>query len=832
MKKWFIKSLMMVGVLVLVSVLPITGFAAGETEQMAPAPEAPNRYAGPATVAAGSFEDYVDTDAFMAYLVGQMQTCAAEIDITSYGIPKDGGYLEQIGYHIIRNYPEMFHFSWFGPYYYSDGIITKISMRYHDFADTAAEYEDCAEDFDAVVEDLVDGIQGNTWLTDVEKALLLHDRLIVHTEYDKARLENGTIPDMSYTSYGILVKQIGVCQGYALAYDYLLEQVGIRSEYVSSEFLNHAWNIVYINNKPYHVDTTWDDPTWDITGRVNHNNFLRSTSGIVETGHHQNGYIDFTSEPTDTTYDNYYWQRSNTAFQLVGGWIYYIDNTAEALYYLDNGSSVYLFSVDATWYANASQYWFGNFSRLSSDSTTLLYSMPDGIYRYNPSNGAVDKIYSPNLSGGAYFAVYGFKYEGGYLICDLSNTPNYTQYTKNNQAKLFYDKEPPEAEFWITTTPATTQTLTIAMKDNAGISGYYFGTDPDCGDNHYVAVGRPTVTETISNSGVYYVWVKDDGGNLSDRYAITVYKISFNANGGTVTPGYTLGAKGTTITLPTATRTGYACTGWSTSATATTGQTTLNPTGNATYYAVWEKRALNGWIQQNGKWLYYVNDTAKTGWLNLGGTWYYMDSAGIMQTGWRSIGGTWYYFNSSGAMATGWRSIGGWYYFNSSGAMVTGWQRIGSSWYFFNSSGAMVTGWLQSGSAWYYLKSSGEMATRWCAVGGTYYYFGTSGVMQTGWVSDGGVWYYMSSSGAMVTGWQRMGGYWYYFNASGVMHTGWLWNGGKWYAFTAEGHMIIGWGVDGSTYYYFNSDGSMVTGQKYINGRWYTFNSSGVCQNP
>ena len=41
------------------------------------------------------------------------------------------------------------------------------------------------------------------------------------------------------------------------------------------------WNIVEIDGKYYHVDVTWDDPTWDVPGLVLHENFLCSTQEIV-----------------------------------------------------------------------------------------------------------------------------------------------------------------------------------------------------------------------------------------------------------------------------------------------------------------------------------------------------------------------------------------------------------------------------------------------------------------------------------------------------------------------------------------------------------------------
>lgn len=62
-------------------------------------------------------------------------------------------------------------------------------------------------------------------------------------------------------------------------------KLGISCLVVSSDPISHAWNLIEIGGQYYHVDVTWDDPTWDVIGRVTHNNFLLSDTGITKTGH-------------------------------------------------------------------------------------------------------------------------------------------------------------------------------------------------------------------------------------------------------------------------------------------------------------------------------------------------------------------------------------------------------------------------------------------------------------------------------------------------------------------------------------------------------------------
>ena len=89
-------------------------------------------------------------------------------------------------------------------------------------------------------------------------------------------LSSQYIPDSSFSAYGVFVEEIAVCQGYALAYKLLCDRVGIECYMVTSDSMNHAWNIVWLDGSWYHVDATWDDPSWDMPGRVDHTYLFRS----------------------------------------------------------------------------------------------------------------------------------------------------------------------------------------------------------------------------------------------------------------------------------------------------------------------------------------------------------------------------------------------------------------------------------------------------------------------------------------------------------------------------------------------------------------------------
>lgn len=437
--------------------------------------------------------------------------CVRETDISSFNIPL---YLvSSVSHYIWYNLPEAFNLKGTS-YTYNERtkLLETVIFDFCTFADTAEEYASCHKEFLKAAGRLLDGIEGNGNLSDVKKALLLHDRLAVNTQYD---YDFYTDTELKHSAYGALVKKTAVCQGYALAYMYLLDRVGIKNSYCSSDALNHAWNIVYIDGKPYHTDVTWDDVSWDsyergVEGMVRHNNFLRSTKGLFEQEH---AAADYDKSPVDTTYDDFFWQDSECEFQLIGNDIYYLDNTNGAI--RKYGDTKNLADVSDIWMAGYPHYWIGNFARLSSDGENLLYSKTDGVYSLTLKNKKTEKIYSPALKGD--MAIYGFTLRDGFLVCDINDGPPYSQLgmERLTQVKAPYEKKnaPEILKIEINTLPEKTVyfsdekadikglTLTVTYKDK---SKKIISDGFSCSFPEKFSIGKNTVTVNYEDFSVSF----------------------------------------------------------------------------------------------------------------------------------------------------------------------------------------------------------------------------------------------------------------------------------------------------------------------------------------
>lgn len=127
-------------------------------------------------------------------------------------------------------------------------------------------------------------------MTDREKIKILHDYIIETTKYDSNRSDNGIIGYDSASAYGPLFEGYGICSGYSDVMKLLLNKINIPSIKISSE--NHIWNLVYVEDKWYHLDLTWDDPILSNGNEIiDYNYFLITTDELYEKKDNQH-YFD------------------------------------------------------------------------------------------------------------------------------------------------------------------------------------------------------------------------------------------------------------------------------------------------------------------------------------------------------------------------------------------------------------------------------------------------------------------------------------------------------------------------------------------------------------
>jgi len=147
-------------------------------------------------------------------------------------------------------------------------------------------------------------------MSDFEKEVALHDYLVRHCKYSKNVTQ--TADSDIFRAYGALVNGDAVCNGYAEALQLLFACAGIESKFVigTADGIDHAWNLVKLDDKWYHLDATWNDPVPDKKDVAIHS-FFNVPDEIMKQSHtwNQENY------PESYSMDYNYYKYNNLYFR-------------------------------------------------------------------------------------------------------------------------------------------------------------------------------------------------------------------------------------------------------------------------------------------------------------------------------------------------------------------------------------------------------------------------------------------------------------------------------------------------------------------------------------
>ena len=149
---------------------------------------------------------------------------------------------------VYNDHPELFWLNTaFVCKYDKDKICAEMELE---FSIPRDEFPKASAQFYNTVNSMLTQVEN---LSNYEKELRTHDYLIDKIEYDKGAA-------MNQSAYSALVEGKSVCAGYARAFQYLMQRMGIPCYYCTGfAGEDHAWNIVALEDGYYNVDVTWDD---------------------------------------------------------------------------------------------------------------------------------------------------------------------------------------------------------------------------------------------------------------------------------------------------------------------------------------------------------------------------------------------------------------------------------------------------------------------------------------------------------------------------------------------------------------------------------------------
>ena len=463
---------------------------------------------------AASLASTYDATALEKLIVEGIKAWQTSIDVSELGLTRDdinNGAVRSI----INSHPEFISLSGGYRYWTSGSTITQIEFAYL----TNAKEEQ--QELDAALQEVKSKID-ISGMTDEEIVLAYHEYLTSTVAYAYEDYFNGTIAaNHGYDMYGALVKHSCVCQGYAETMFYLLREAGLSCAVASSENINHAWNIVKIHGKWYHIDATWDDPVWDMPGRSYHDYFLVSFDTMNKntlTNHTKDRtdmvvsaqWGDTYTTAVDTTYESgKFWNGiAKVIFYKDGYWYSISEGSSKTSFninkyqYSTNINKV-LYSGTAKWTTPSGGYYPGVYSSIYLRGDNLYFTTPDSLNKIDVTSTNVTPTELINIrtqyNSSTGNNLYAFGEQYGKLVYFITDSPNIKK-TKDSSNSSKYNKEYAEYIFEMCTSHAWNSGV-VTKEPTYTSTGTKKYTCTNCGETKTETIAKLVCTSHVWDSG-------------------------------------------------------------------------------------------------------------------------------------------------------------------------------------------------------------------------------------------------------------------------------------------------------------------------------------------
>ncbi len=169
----------------------------------------------------------------------------------------------QAGCAVASDNPDLYwvdHYEWSYLYYYKKSK-SSVSIQIVGVVFRPRQYYAGAKNELNQVKSVVNNVAANIMATRPDASRYTTARMIY--EYLASVASYGNASGTEYSPAGALLgkySNIAVCNGYALAFKMLCDACNIPCRYVGSEYYEHAWNMVQLEDGAwYGVDVTWGD---------------------------------------------------------------------------------------------------------------------------------------------------------------------------------------------------------------------------------------------------------------------------------------------------------------------------------------------------------------------------------------------------------------------------------------------------------------------------------------------------------------------------------------------------------------------------------------------
>lgn len=172
-----------------------------------------------------------------------IKTCMSSIMVEA----KDLNEVEKIYYSVIDDHPEFYYV--LSSFKYLEG---KEYTVFPEYTYSREEIKSISENIGNKTKNIIMNVNK---LDDITKIKTIYNYIIEMTEYKR----NSDDQNMK----SVFLENESVCAGYARAYQYLLNEVGIDAVYMGGKSKEnnegHAWVMISLDDNYYYSDPTWGD---------------------------------------------------------------------------------------------------------------------------------------------------------------------------------------------------------------------------------------------------------------------------------------------------------------------------------------------------------------------------------------------------------------------------------------------------------------------------------------------------------------------------------------------------------------------------------------------
>lgn len=351
------------------------------------------------------------------YVNDCMQQHMARIDISNYNVEIDD--LRDLFFSVYMTNPKLFFVDSAYAYSIRNGKAVAIVPKYfYDEEETKQKQEEIDEKTKEALSYINDS------MTDFEKAIALHDYIVLNCQYRLDKVNGAT------TIYDCLVDGSSTCMGYTSTYSYLLSLAGVDSEYVESDPMVHAWNKVKIDGEYYNVDCTWDDPLSDKFGHITHTYFMCSDDQFQNNSAMRKHYsYTISNDATSTKFDNMYIKSVSNTLCFVNGSCYTIAPSTSKIVEINTEDGSYksdLLKLKNYWYVidKPGYYWNNSYYSIDTFDGKLYYSTEKDVFMYDFESGE-SVLIAGDVNTENVNYIYGMHIlNNGDVVVALKDTPN------------------------------------------------------------------------------------------------------------------------------------------------------------------------------------------------------------------------------------------------------------------------------------------------------------------------------------------------------------------------------------------------------------------------